>query len=99
MTYFTIKFTKKEDNTKDYVAYIQGIYEDIVCDCIKKSYEVCMGNPFLRSEAERIIGQLQEALVEASNNCVNVHTEDIVIAGGSFDVNDPYLVEITYHLK
>ena len=98
MTYFTIKFTGKEDNTKDYIACVQGIYKDIGCNCIKKTYEVCMGGPFLRSEAERIVGQLHEAIIETSNNYVDVHPEDIVIAGGSFDVTDPYLVESTYHL-
>lgn len=96
MDCFTIKFMKKE-NSEDYVAYIQGIYKDILRNRIKDSYEVCMGGPFLRSEAERIIWQLHEAIIVSSSNYVDVHPEDIVIAGGSFDVNDPYLVELTYH--
>lgn len=97
MDYFTIKFMKKESSTEDYVAYIQSIYEDIVSNRIKESYEVCMGGPFLRSEAERIIGQLHEARIETNNHYVDVHPENVVIAGVSFDVNDPYLVELTCH--
>ena len=95
MDCFTIKFTKKE-NSEDYVAYIQSIYKDILRNRIKDSYEVCMGGSFLRSAAERIIGQLHEAIIETSGNYVDVHPEGIVIAGGSCDVYDPYLVELKY---
>lgn len=97
MKNFIIRFTEEKDSTEDYVAYIQSIYKDILRNRIEDSYEVCMGGPFLRSEAERIIGQLHEAIIEACSNYVDVRPEGIVIAGGSFDVSDPYLVELTYH--
>lgn len=99
MALFTIRFTEIEDNTKDHVAYIQSIYKDIIHNRIKESYEVCMGRPFLRSEAERIIGQLHEAIIESSNDYVDLYRKDPVIAGESLDVYDPSLVELTYLIK
>lgn len=98
MTHFTIRFTRQDDSGKDRIANMHKIYRDIVGRSIKGKYEVPMGGLFLRSEAERIIGEFQNIISENTGRFVKSYSQNLVLACGLFGSYDPYLADVTYHL-